>query len=188
MADRQIKQSAFVARRLVLPLAAAFAPVLAQEVPPAPASPVAPPPEEVVITGERSTMQLRLQLFEAERRTYELFNALNDEARFDISCSVQARTGSRFEQQVCRPEFEIQAERAHAQSYLDTMPRDGGLPAGSVAPTRTPMEFDIARQRPAFQRRMREIAEQHPEFLDALIEYTRIRQLYRERVGLDSAE
>lgn len=173
-----------IAGCIALPLLAAFTLVSAQEVPSAPTD----TPEELVITGERSAMQLRLQMFEAERRTYELFNAFNDEARFDISCSVQGRTGSRFERQVCQPEFEIQAERAHAQSYLDTMPRDGGLPAGSVAPTRTPMEFEIARQRPAFQRKMREVAEQHPEFLEALVQYTEIRRQYHERTGMASPE
>ena len=147
-----------------------------------------PPPEsedaeEIVVTGERATMQLRLQMFEAEKSAYELFNRFNDERRFDISCAIQERTGSRFERQVCQPEFALQAERAHAQDYYETIPSLDRPSNGNLVPTRPPMEFEISRQMSAFRRRMREVAEQEPEFLEAIVRYTQLQQQYRERTG-----
>lgn len=139
-------------------------------------------PEEIVVTGERSALQLRIQMEAAEKLAYETFNKFNDEARFDISCSVSERTGSRFKQQVCQPEFELQALRGHAQDFLDSMPgRNIGLPDGSVSQAHQPMATEILKQRPAFQQKMKEIAEQHPEFLEALANFARLQEEYRQR-------
>lgn len=140
-------------------------------------------PEEIVITGERSTMQLRIQLDEAERSAYEIFNKLNDERRFDISCSISAPTGSRIERQVCQPEFEIQAMRGHAQDFYNSMGGPGSLPEGSVAKHFQPVEVEIYRQQQAFKDRMKQVAEEHPEFLDAIARYAALQKEFKERTG-----
>lgn len=133
-------------------------------------------PEEIVVTGQRSTLQLRIQLMEAERAAYNVFNQFNDDRRFDISCSVSAPIGSRFERQTCQAEFEIQAMRGHAQDYYNNMPGPGRPPQGSVSQQFLPVELELHRHQKAFKEKMRQVAEEHPEFLDAIARYAALRQ------------
>jgi hypothetical protein len=138
-------------------------------------------PEEIVVTGDPSAFPLRLQIEAAEKFAYETFNKFNDERRFDISCSVVEPIGSRFKKQVCQPEFEIQALRGHAQDYLYSMPGRSNLPGGAVNQSFQPLELEISRQRPAFKQKMKEVAEKHPEFLDAIVSLTRLQEQYRKQ-------
>jgi hypothetical protein len=140
-------------------------------------------PDEIVVIGERLTMQLRIQLRESEKLAYDIFNQFNDEERFDISCSVQERTGSRFAEQGCQPEFVIQASREHAQDYYNTMPGPGRPPDGSITREYAPMAMEIKRQQTAFQQKMKQVAEQHPEFLEAIARYAELQQQIREQTG-----
>ena len=140
-------------------------------------------PEEIVITGERSTMQLRIQLMEAEKQAYEVFNQFNDDKRFNISCSLSAPTGSRLLRQICQAEFEIQAMRGHAQDYYDSMPGPGRPPQGSVTKQHPPLAAELHRHQQAYRDKMRQIAEDHPEFLDALARYATLNQEYEARTG-----
>ncbi|MEY4640111.1 MAG: hypothetical protein RLZZ227_105 [Pseudomonadota bacterium] len=137
-------------------------------------------PEEIIVTGERSTMQLRIQVMEAEVQAYEIFNQFNDDRRFDISCSVQERTGSRFVQQLCEPEFIIQANRGHALDFLSTMPGRSAS-EGSSSHQYGPMAVEIQRHQPAYRQKLKQIAEEHPEFLEALVRFTSLKQEYESR-------
>lgn len=144
-------------------------------------------PEEVIVVGERRVMELRLAMWEAERAAYEVFNAANDERRFDISCSLHQVSGTRLKRQLCQPEFEIQAMRKHGQGFLDSYRTFldpiyqgiGNPTAIESAPlVSMPAASAIASQQDAYRARMKEVAEQSPEFLEALIEYSEARQLY----------
>jgi hypothetical protein len=150
-----------------------------------PETPLRNLPEEVVITGGRGLMDMRHQLLEAERKAYDVFNALNDEKRFHISCSMHQPTGTRLEQQVCQAAFELEASRVHGRIYLDSlcdvMCVNRG--DGQSHTVHVPQEIVIASQMDAYRRKLREVAEQHPEFLDALIEYTQLRERYQEVTG-----
>ncbi|MCC6201503.1 MAG: hypothetical protein IT494_00685 [Gammaproteobacteria bacterium] len=139
--------------------------------------------EEVTITAPRATRSQRLQLQRAEQRAYDLFNRYNDDKRFRISCSEEAPTGSKFKRQVCQPEFEQQALRAHGQAYLDSVQAmlDPGRADEGTIPSAIPVAAAIAAQQPALRRKMKQVAEQHPDFLEAVIEYGRLRQQYQGR-------
>ncbi|HTQ99820.1 MAG TPA: hypothetical protein VMH83_07515 [Candidatus Acidoferrum sp.] len=136
-------------------------------------------PEEIVIVGEHA---LRLQVMAAEKHAYDIFNQFNDEKRFNISCSISAPTGSRFETQYCQPEFEVEAIQAHAQDYYESLRNflnpNGGVPDASVVPTHASMEVEIGRQQPAFKLKMKQVAEQHPEFVEAIKQYSELRKKY----------
>lgn len=134
--------------------------------------------EEVTITATRAKRSMRLQLQQAEQRAYDLFNRYNDDKRFRISCGEEASTGSKFKRQVCQPEFERQALRAHGQAYLESVQAmlDPGRDDEGTTMSAIPMEAAIAAQRPALRRKMKQVAEQHPDFLEAVIEYGRLRQ------------
>jgi hypothetical protein len=138
--------------------------------------------EEIVVTGESQKHQLRLQMLGAERAAYDLFNQFNDEKRFDIYCSVQTPTGSRIqsEEQHCQPNFEIEALRSHSRDYLESLRLlyDLYSPDKNAVITSQPAEVLIASQQEAYRKKMKQVAEDHPEFLEALIEYSKLKAQY----------
>src|SRR5687768_4257436 len=82
------------------------------------AVPVVEDAEEIIVTGQRLRFELRLQMQDAERAVYKLFNELNDEPRFEINCEMHEGTGTRLASLVCQPEFERRALAAEGQDYL----------------------------------------------------------------------
>jgi hypothetical protein len=139
-------------------------------------------PEEVVITGDRRLFSLRTRMFEAEKRAYDLFNELNHEKRFDIHCSTHQPTGTRIERQICTPYFQIEANAVSARGYWESL-RDHLDPFSTEGTTQNVYmnaETRIASQQKDYQQKLRQIAEQHPEFLDAISEYTAVRRHYEE--------
>lgn len=148
--------------------------------------------EEIVITAEKSAFQLRQEVWQAEQKAYEVFNKYNDERRFEIHCSMQASTGSRFERQVCRPNFEINANRLHAQNSLETyrtllepyaIPGGGGINSDGSSSASVNTQAIISSQRKAYRQKMRTVAEEHPEFLAAIIRYSELQAQYENAFG-----
>lgn len=139
-------------------------------------------PEEVIVSGDRNLYTLRAQMLDAEKRAYDVFNKFNDERRFTISCSTSERTGSRFKRQSCTPRFQIDATAAHARGYFDTLRDhlDEEHNEGDTIPNNImDVGSRIASQQGAYQRKMREVAEQHPEFLEAIAEYAELQERYK---------
>jgi len=162
------------------------APLFAMESPAAAGEPI----EEITVTGDRDLATLRLQMLNLEKTAYEVFNQFNDDRRFEIHCSMHQPTGSRLEQQVCEPEFEIQAKRTHARHYFENM-RDminqyalgNPSPAENTPPVYVPPEAVIASQQQAYRAKLKQIAEQHPEFLEAIVEYSKVKEQYQRATG-----
>lgn len=141
-------------------------------------------PEEVVITGANDLVQLRMQMLEAERKAYDAFNEFNDEKRFHISCRMHQPTGTRLERQVCQAAFELEATRVHGRIYLDSLcdVLCFGRSDGQSHTVHMPQEIVIASQLDAYRRKLRQIAAEHPEFLNALMEYTQSRENYEASI------
>lgn len=123
-------------------------------------------PEEVIVIGERSTLQLRLQMWDAEAKAYGIFNEYNDDPRFDISCRQHQPTGTRISRQVCIPRFQLEATGNHAQDYINGTSQF------------LPMQAAIAGQLKAYRSKIKQVAEEHPEFLEAIIQYSEVRERY----------
>jgi hypothetical protein len=72
----------------------------AQEAPPVRAAgdPNAQISDEVIVRGKRTLLDLRTELQAARERVWGVFNAINSNNDFDISCMDAARTGSRIPQ------------------------------------------------------------------------------------------
>jgi hypothetical protein len=62
----------------------------AQQVEPEPAETI----EEIVVYGNKSLVQLRLELYKAEDAVFDLFNSLNSDDEFDVHCYKEAPIGS----------------------------------------------------------------------------------------------
>lgn len=158
-------------------------PLCAQAQQEAPAQDLQDPPEEVLIIGKRYLLQLRLQMVEAEKNAYAIFNQFNDEKRFKISCSIHEPTGTRFKKQICQPDFERAATTAHGQAFLENyrayLDPDTDDHTSVLSP---PQEVVIASQQKEYKKKLRQVAEQNPEFLQALIQYSEIREQYEEAI------
>ncbi len=122
-------------------------------------------PEEITIIGER-VRKLRTQMMEAEIHTYDVFNKFNDDRRYTVNCSIRPPTGSRFKKAVCDTGFERDAMQEHARDYADNL-------AFGTTPNSIPLEAKISAQREGFQLKMKQVAKEHPEFLRALIQYSK---------------
>jgi hypothetical protein len=61
--------------------------------------------DEVIVRGKRSLFDLRGELQEARTRIWDIFNEINSNDDFDISCVDAPRTGSRLPRRVCRPKY-----------------------------------------------------------------------------------
>ena len=141
------------------------------------------PLEEVIVIGERAMLlNLRTQMMQAEVKAYEIFTKFNDEERFNISCVMNAPTGTRIKRQVCTANFELEATAVHGadfyQNYRDLL--DPFTLEDSHPPQHEPAEQAIARQLADYKRKIRQVAEEHPEFLEAIIEYSERREQYEE--------
>jgi hypothetical protein len=144
------------------------------------------PIEEVLVIGDRPVLQqLRTQMIEAEINAYDIFNKFNDEKRFNISCSMHAPIGSHIARHVCTTNFELEATAAHGQTYLENYRAllDPWTLPDSNPVLHEPVETAIARQLPEYKRKLRQVAEEHPEFLEAIIEYSKIREQYEEAIS-----
>lgn len=139
-------------------------------------------PEAVVITGDQRLFSLRTQMFEAEKKAYDVLNQVNDEKRFDIHCSTHQPTGTRIKPQICTPYCQIEANAASARGYWETL-RDH-LDIYSVEGTSQNVymnaETRIASEQKDYQQKLRQVAKQHPEFLQAISEYTEMRRHYED--------
>ena len=65
--------------------------------------------DDIVVTGEKSTADLRRDLVKAEDEFYSLYNELNDDNDYDVRCRWESPTGVRKKYQVCRPVFYSEA-------------------------------------------------------------------------------
>lgn len=147
-------------------------------------------PEEMVIRGGSSVQRIRARMLAAERQLYDLFNQLNDEDRFNVSCSSHQPTGTRFREQVCLPRFVRDATSAHGRHYWETYRAflDPYTPAEGVYYTHEPMQTTIASQQEAFQDKMREVARNNPEFVEALAQHSRFVEQYEAATGRDESQ
>jgi hypothetical protein len=63
------------------------------------------PVEEVIIHGRRTLFGLRRELEVAREHVWDIFNEINSNDDFDISCMNAARTGTRLTKRTCRPQY-----------------------------------------------------------------------------------
>ncbi|MCI5105985.1 MAG: hypothetical protein MRY76_04675 [Pseudomonadales bacterium] len=91
---------------------------------------------EVVVIGELNRAEVTQFIEEAEDQLYAIFNANNDDDRFDIECGDFTPTGSHIKRRVCEPRFmtEARAENVTDSRFTDqTLLTDTGLRADQQA-------------------------------------------------------
>jgi hypothetical protein len=74
--------------------------------------------DEVIVRGQRLS-DFRIALEAARIRVYDVFNDLNSDDAFDVHCQVEASTGTRTRQHVCRPQFKDDISNAAARAWIN---------------------------------------------------------------------
>lgn len=111
--------------------------------------------DEVVVVGEAQLDDLRLKLYTAEVEVYDLFNDLNDDNEFDVSCEQKAPVGSHIKQRYCQPRFV-------ARLYNEALRERG---SNRISPSQ------YNRKQEEFQAIMETLANENDDLLKALVDY-----------------
>lgn len=85
---------------------------------------------EVIVIAELNRREVTQFIEEAEDQLYAIFNANNDDDRFDVECRSVTPTGSHIKQRVCEPRFMTEARAKNvSESRLanETLLTDSGL-------------------------------------------------------------
>jgi hypothetical protein len=99
--------------------------------------------DNIVVAAQKSTAELRQDLWDSEDDFYTLYNKLNDDSLYDVRCSFVAPTGSRIKNQVCHPVFLKQA-MANGQISRVTNLNANPVIAGKMARFRDKLDTLLA--------------------------------------------
>jgi hypothetical protein len=116
---------------------------------------------EVQVMGKR-LYEMRQDIIKAEDKFFALFNELNTDDDYDVHCNVEAPTGTRLKQRVCRLQFYEKAQAEEAQALL----------RGEFAP---PADLVAVERGAEYEKKALAVINAHPE----------LRRLVREREALD---
>lgn len=130
---------------------------------PAPATEPPQMMEEVIVLGERSLADLKLEVDRAEDELYELFNSLTTDDDLEIRCTREAPVGSHIKQRVCQT-------KRHRE-LIGQASRDMMMGQPYVYPA-----AEIRHTAKRLLTHMTETALKQPEMLEALDRATEARQ------------
>ena len=111
---------------------------------------------------------------------------------------MQQPVGTHIETQVCTTHFEKEAARVHAQAYYENTRETITSMAGCGLNTRgcqppvfsypmlnAPTEASIASQQQEYKRKLKQVAEENPEFLNAIVAFSEMQQRYNAATSME---
>ncbi len=116
------------------------------------------PLEEIVVIGPRSLSSMRAEIIEVENKVFDIFNAVNSDNDYDVSCRRETPSFSHIPQRVCRPRFVDRIEANTAQIYLRG---DGYFDPRA----------EIRHHQQILEERMRTLIEENPQLNEAMREF-----------------
>lgn len=121
--------------------------------------------DEIIVVAPRSRFMIEEDIRRADIEMYTIFNALNDDRRFDVYCDWEDRRNSqmasRLKEHVCRPAFE---------EGIDTFQFGGPADSINIDNSINRSRGEIQRDRQELSRKMAALAEKNPELTRAIIE------------------
>jgi len=111
--------------------------------------------DEVVVIGEKTTIQLRREIQAADIIVYDIFNELNTDDDYDIVCRKEARIGSQIVNLRCKSQLFWEARSALAED-------DDAIATPQPVSNR-------ARHEQVLQEKVRELAMQDSDLLQAML-------------------
>ncbi len=147
------------------------------------------PIEEITVRGQQTLGSLRFLLREAEDDMYAMFNDLNSDDDFDITCDKVRRTGSYILDRVCEPRFlkrERQANTTLVMSQLQSANRNiansgNGLDFGAIGDywqQESELRALLSHRFEDMGEEMLRIAAENPDFHNALMQMSVYRQSF----------
>lgn len=133
-----------------------------------------PLPEEVEVIGQRQLYMLEEQLIEAEDAVFALYNELNTDDLYDVSCEWVKPLGTNMKHRVCRPGFIQRAEQSRGQEYMSNI-------TGMGFTTGTSVELENERHNPILKRKLQEAVASSPELADLMMEHQELKAALEER-------
>jgi len=131
------------------------------------------PMEEIIVIGQRSIMNLRMQVDQAVDRMYAIYNEVNKDDDYDIICKREAPTGSLIKRKVCTPVFYSKEESRATQLAMDMDSRNGF------------MFFDysvIPLKNKKLKENMKRLILENPSLFNAVVEQVKLsEELKRQR-------
>ena len=144
--------------------------------------------DEIVVYGQKSLSRLRREMHQASEAFFDVYNALNSDDDFNISCGYETRLGQRRKNHVCKPRFALKAESRETSSFMlsgsavqrSTGPGAGFNPGNGYV---TPTEKRVREKEAMMWEEVSLLLAQHPEFRAALEKLVRARNGYEsERI------
>lgn len=128
--------------------------------------------DEIRVTADSSMRSLRKEVYMAEEVKFEIFNKLNSNDDFDITCERRIPTGS-----ILRGPWNCdvgymkraRSEDMHLYFHFNVTPRSDEI-----------LSNQFADKQRALKKEMIDLAVKHPELATAMIRANEVRQLYEE--------
>jgi hypothetical protein len=124
------------------------------------------PIEEITAYGNRSMLSFRLEMEAAEEKYYDYFNDLNDDEEFDITCKIATLPASHIKARMCKGNFEWSSLDDAARERMERGNLTNLLPIQNHA--------EIERKKRLTLDKMEKLANENPDFREALFALTRI--------------
>jgi hypothetical protein len=125
--------------------------------------------EEISVTGERTTYSLRLEIESAETEVYSLFNDLNSNDEFDVTCEEVVYTGSHLPVRTCMAAYLRREEARQTQNYIQSLSGGSlGAPGSGALLDRASIRGEALEKTKAMEQEMIRLAIEVPEFTAAL--------------------
>jgi hypothetical protein len=133
-----------------------------------------PLPEEVQVIGQRQIFRMEEQLIEAEDAVYALYNELNTDDLYDVTCVWEKPLGTNMRHRVCRPGFISVAEQSRGQEFMSGI-------TGMGFTTGKTVELENERHNPILKRKLQEAVQSSPELAARMMEHQELKAALEER-------
>lgn len=131
-------------------------------------------PEEIEVFGQRQLFRMEEQLIEAETAVYALYNELNTDDLYDVTCVWEQPLGTNMRHRVCRPGFITKAEQSRGQEYMSSI-------TGMGYTTGTSVELENERHNPILKQKLEEAVKNSPELAARMMEHQELKAALDER-------
>lgn len=132
-------------------------------------------PEEIVVVSPASLKRLQNEMNKAEEAMFAVFNEFNDDERFDITCKMEKRYGSKILEHQCAPKYYRTALEEEAEFNLSLIPGIAG--ASVTGPGRNVLD----RYNSMLEEKVRDAINTSPEFVDAVSHFEDLKAQYDEQ-------
>ncbi len=130
------------------------------------------PIEEITVVGQRTFRALRLEIESAEIEAYNLFNDLNVNDEFDVTCTYEVYTGSHFPKRACMAAYLREAQARNIQDTLQGF--DVQLSLGAV-------QGEVIQKTMAMEAEMVRVAQENQRFAEALQKLAELLGIYQKK-------